>query len=58
MTYSVVAEKCKGCTLCAKQCPARCITGAVKEAHVIQAEHCLRCGICMDVCRFDAVVAE
>ena len=58
LTYTIDGEKCKGCTLCARNCPANCITGSVKQAHIINIEQCLRCGVCMDTCRFNAVVAE
>lgn len=53
-----ITEQCKGCTLCAKQCPANCITGSVKERHVIDEERCLKCGACLDSCRFGAVTRQ
>ncbi|MDR1778334.1 MAG: NADH-quinone oxidoreductase subunit NuoF [Clostridiales Family XIII bacterium] len=55
LTYKVDAEKCKGCTLCAKKCPAEAISGAVKEAHTIDIDKCIKCGVCMDNCKFDAI---
>ena len=58
LTFSVDAEKCKGCTMCAKACPAKCISGNVKEAHIIDNERCLHCGVCLDTCRFDAIIAQ
>jgi len=54
--YSIVADKCKGCTLCAKKCPANCISGALKAAHVIDQNKCIKCGECERVCKFAAVV--
>lgn len=51
-----ITEKCKGCTLCTKHCPANCITGSVKEPHVIDEERCLKCGVCMDKCRLGAII--
>ena len=47
--------KCKGCTLCAKNCPANAIMGAVKAPHVIDPNKCIKCGACMDNCRFGAI---
>ena len=47
--------KCKGCTLCAKNCPAGAIMGAVKAPHVIDPNKCIKCGACMDNCRFGAI---
>jgi NADH:ubiquinone oxidoreductase subunit F (NADH-binding)/(2Fe-2S) ferredoxin/NAD-dependent dihydropyrimidine dehydrogenase PreA subunit len=54
ITYSIT-EECTGCTLCAKKCPQECITGERKKLHVIDAAKCIRCGICKDVCNFNAV---
>jgi len=54
-TYSIDAEKCKGCTLCSKKCPVNAISGALKEAHAIDTEKCIKCGQCKEVCKFDAV---
>ncbi|KGK85040.1 NADH dehydrogenase [Desulfosporosinus sp. HMP52] len=51
-----ITDKCKGCTLCTKHCPANCISGSVKEPHIIDEERCLKCGVCMEKCRFGAIV--
>ena len=58
LTYSIDAEKCRGCTLCAKKCPAKAISGAVKEAHIIDDNICIRCGQCVNSCRFGAIIVE
>ena len=55
ITYRIHAEKCTGCTLCAKRCPADAITGEAKQPHVIDPGKCIKCGICYEVCNFDAV---
>ncbi len=58
LTYSIDADKCKGCTLCAKKCPAKAIAGEVKKAHVIDSDICIRCGQCVNSCRFGAIIVE
>ena len=58
LQYYIVPEKCKGCTLCSKKCPVGAITGTVKEPHVIDTTKCIKCGVCMDVCKFGAVVKK
>lgn len=56
--YAIDPEKCKGCTKCARNCPAGAITGNRKEPHVIDASKCIKCGACMDNCAFGAVYVE
>ena len=53
--YSIDAAKCKGCTLCAKTCPAGAISGNLKSAHLIDNAKCVKCGLCENVCKFNAV---
>jgi NADH:ubiquinone oxidoreductase subunit F (NADH-binding)/Pyruvate/2-oxoacid:ferredoxin oxidoreductase delta subunit len=56
ISYSIDANACTGCTLCAKNCPSHCISGETKKPHSISVASCIKCGICYDVCKFDAVV--
>jgi len=58
LQYKIVAEKCKGCSLCARKCPANCIHGEVKSPFVIDNSKCLKCGACMDSCKFGAIIKE
>ena len=55
LTYKIDPAKCKGCTLCARNCPAGCIMGKVREPHVIDSSKCLKCGACMEKCKFGAI---
>ncbi|MCX7904877.1 MAG: 4Fe-4S binding protein, partial [Caloramator sp.] len=58
MRYEIVAEKCKGCSLCARNCPAGAISGKVKEPFVIDQDKCVKCGVCMEKCPFKAIVKK
>ena len=53
--YTIDPVKCKGCTLCTRNCPAGAISGAVRAPHVIDQQKCVKCGVCMDNCRFGAI---
>jgi NADH:ubiquinone oxidoreductase subunit F (NADH-binding)/Pyruvate/2-oxoacid:ferredoxin oxidoreductase delta subunit len=55
MTYVIIPEKCTGCTLCARKCPVSCISGKVKEMHNIDSSKCIKCGVCLDMCKFKAI---
>lgn len=58
LSFEIEADKCKGCTLCSRVCPAGAIQGTVKEAHVIDKNKCLKCGACIEKCRFGAIVKK
>ncbi len=58
MTYSIEADKCRGCTACARKCPAGAIEGKVKEVHTIHTDKCIKCGVCMETCKFGAIVKK
>ena len=55
MKYTIDPDKCKGCTLCARNCPVGAISGTVKQPHVIDSAKCIKCGACMEKCRFGAI---
>lgn len=54
--YQVVAEKCKGCLRCSKECPTGAIYGEKKQPFTIDQENCIQCGLCMTVCKFGAIL--
>jgi NADH:ubiquinone oxidoreductase subunit F (NADH-binding)/(2Fe-2S) ferredoxin len=56
ITFSIDEEKCKGCRLCAKNCPQEAISGEAKQVHTIDQSKCIKCGVCADVCKFEAVL--
>ncbi len=56
--YAIDPDRCKGCTACARACPAGAIKGEVKQAHVIDTEKCIRCGACLEKCKFNAVTVQ
>ena len=56
LQYSIVADKCRGCTACARVCPTGAISGKVKEVHTIDTSKCIKCSACMEKCKFGAIV--
>ncbi len=58
LSYRIVEDKCRGCTLCSKKCPVNAISGSVKNPHIIDTEKCIRCGACYNSCKFEAIVME
>ncbi len=55
LRYEVVYDRCVGCTLCARRCPANCIKGERKQPHEIDQTACIHCGQCYNACRFNAI---
>ena len=58
MSYEIIADKCRGCTACKRACPVNAISGEVKQPHVIDKSVCIKCGACIQKCKFDAIVIK
>ncbi len=58
LRFEILADMCRGCTLCARNCPVGAISGTVKQPHVIDQNKCIKCGACMDGCKFGAIVKK
>ncbi|HOD59828.1 MAG TPA: NADH-quinone oxidoreductase subunit NuoF [Candidatus Syntrophosphaera sp.] len=56
--YYIQPEKCTGCTLCARMCPVSCISGSLRQVHIIDQSRCTHCGACYKACKFGAVNRE
>ena len=54
-TYSIISDKCIGCSACARKCPAQAISGELKKPHAIDSSKCVKCGACVAACRFGAI---
>lgn len=55
LSYNIETDRCKGCTLCARVCPSAAIIGSVKNPHTIDQSKCIKCGACMEKCKFGAI---
>ena len=55
LNYKIDPVKCKGCTLCARGCPAGAIRGTVRQPHSIDTAKCVKCGACIEKCKFGAI---
>ncbi|MDD3860133.1 MAG: NADH-quinone oxidoreductase subunit NuoF [Bacteroidales bacterium] len=55
LTYTVIEDKCTGCTVCAKNCPTQAISGERKMVHFIDQDKCIKCGVCFTKCKFEAI---
>ncbi len=58
LSYHINADKCRGCTLCARNCPNNAITGTVRNPHIIDQDKCIKCGACMEKCKFGAIYKQ
>ena len=58
VSFEIIADKCKGCTACARKCPVGAISGSVKNPHIIDTSKCVKCGVCMDTCKFNAIIKK
>ena len=58
LSYEIIPELCKGCSLCSRKCPANAISGEVKKPFTIDKDKCIKCGVCKDSCKFNAIVVQ
>lgn len=58
LNYYILTDKCRGCTLCARNCPVQAISGSVKSPHIIDTARCIRCGQCIAHCKFGAIIKK
>jgi len=58
ITYEIIADLCTGCMVCARNCPTNAIRGEKRQPHVIDPALCERCGLCKELCKFDAIVVR
>ena len=58
MHYEIQPDVCRGCTACARKCPVGAISGTVKQPHTIDVNKCIKCGACIETCKFNAIVKK
>ncbi len=58
LQYKIIPDKCRGCSACSRKCPVNCISGEIKKPFVIDQSKCIKCGTCMETCKFGAIVKE
>ena len=58
ITYQILEDVCTGCHRCFRECPQQAVSGEVKKPHRIDKDKCIKCGICFDVCKFNAVAKK
>ncbi|MBE6791312.1 MAG: NADH-quinone oxidoreductase subunit NuoF [Clostridia bacterium] len=58
LSITIVEDKCKGCTLCSRVCPVGAISGTVKNPHVVDQSKCIKCGACIEKCKFGAIIKK
>ena len=58
LSFTIVEDKCKGCTKCKRNCPVGAISGDVKVPHVIDQDKCIKCGVCVSNCNFGAIIKK
>lgn len=58
LTFSILPDKCVGCSACSRKCPVSAISGEIKSPFVIDTDKCIKCGVCMETCKFDAIIKK
>lgn len=58
LEFSILEDKCIGCSACARKCPVNAISGEIKSPYTIDTAACIKCGVCMDTCKFGAIIKK